>query len=183
MPIKLSVPVFLIFICILLFACEDKSKAVKPEAKKDIETRQTFALPFVINTDKSNAYLSSDFLKVYLVSESDVLLIRLKLPEKNIPVVKTKITNKDIEQKIIHFQGSEVSSFVLPMGAVRPFPKDPAYTRKEALTASITCNNPPRSGSFDYGRVVSISLRNLDFGGANQYHLDPVSFKVSAFPP
>ena len=183
MPRKFSIPVFLIFICVLLFACEDISKAVKTEAKKTIETGQTLALPFILNTDKSNAYLSSDFLEVYLVSDSDVLLIRLKLPEKDIPVVETKITNKDIEQKIIHFQGPEVSRFVLPMGAVRPFPKDPAYTRTEALTASIICNNPPRSGSFDYGRVVSISLRNLDFGGANQYHLDPLSFKVSAFPP
>ena len=183
MPRKSSKTVFLIFICLLLISCKDNSETVNLTVELDNESKQMLALPFAINTDRSNAYLSRDYLEIYLVSESDVLLIRLKLPDKNIPMLQTKITNKDIEQKIIHFQGPEVSRFVLPMGAVRPFPKDPGYTRREALTAFIICNNLPRSGSFEYGRLVTISLRNLDFGGANQYHLDPVSFKVSTFPP
>ena len=182
---KFSSSVILLFICVLLFACEDNSNTVNSDTKKAIESAQTIALPFTIDTDKSSAYLARNFLEVYLVSESDVLLIRLKLPDKNIPMLETEIINNDSEQRIVHFQGAEVSSLVLPSGsvAVREFQKGPGITRNDALAASIICKNPPRSGRFDYGQIVSISLRNLDFGGANQYHLDPISFKVTAFPP
>lgn len=176
-------PVILIFICVLLFACKENSNKINSDTKKAKESAQTIALPFDI--DKSGAYLARDLLEIYLVSESDVFMIRLKLPDKKITMLEMEITNNDSEQKIVHFQGPEVSRFVLPSGAVsvQEFYKDPAITRNDALSAGVTFKNPPQSGRFDYGRVVSISMSNLDFGGANQYHLDPVSFKVAAFPP
>ena len=178
-----TLPILLTFICLFLSACEDNSKTVELTGENTSESGQTLALPFDIKLDRSNAYLSRDYLEIYLVAESDVLLIRLKLANKNIPVLKTRISDTVSSQAIIHFQGPDVARFVLPMGAAQPLPKDAGFSRRSAVEAVINCNNLPQSGQFDYGRLITISLSNLNFGDGKQYHLKPLNLTTSAFPP
>ena len=176
-------PILLSFICLFLSGCEDNSKTVELASEITSESGQTLALPFDIKLDRSNAYLSRDYLEIYFVAESDVLLIRLRLANETIPVLETKISDNISGQEIIHFQGPDVARFVLPMGAAQPLPKDTGFSRRIAVEAVINCKNPPQSGQFDYGRQITISLSNLDFVDGKQYHLEPLNLTTSAFPP
>lgn len=173
----------LALICSFLSGCEDSSKSVELASEITSESGQTLTLPYDIKLDRSKAYLARDNLEIYLVAESDVLLIRLRLTNETIPLLETKISDKVSGQEIIHFQGQGVARFVLPMGAVQPLPKNSGFSRRSAVEAFISCKNPPQSGQFDYGRLVTISLSNLDFGDGKRYHLDRLNLTTSAFPP
>ena len=183
MHIKSVIPVLLAISCMLLSSCNDQSGPVDLASEMAVEQEQIYSFPFDVSNDRSVAYISRDYLEIYLVAASDVMLIRLRLPEDRMPVLSTRISETDADQKIVHHRGREVSRFVLPMGAAQPFTDNPDYSRSTAISAVVECRNPPQAGRFEYGKEVTLFMKDLEFGDGKRYHLDPVSLKVGAYPP
>ena len=183
MHITSVIPVLLAISCMLLSSCNDQSKPVNLVSEMAEEQEQIYSFPFDVSKDSSVAYISRDYLEIHLVAASDVMLIRLKLPEDKIPVLETRISEADSDQKIVHHRGREVSKFVLPMGAAQPFTDNPDYSRSTAISAVVECRNPPQAGRFEYGKEVTLFVKDLEFGDGKHYHLGPVSLIVGAYPP
>ena len=183
MRIKSVIPVLLAINCMLLSSCNDQSTPVNLVSEMAVEQEQIYSFPFDVSKDRSGAYISRDYLEIYLVAASDVMLIRLRLPEDKMPVLRTRISETDSDQRIIHHRGREVSRFVLPAGAAQPFTDNPDYSRSTAISAVVECSNPPQAGRFEYGKEVTLFVKDLEFGDGKRYHLDPVGLKVGAYPP
>jgi hypothetical protein len=137
--------------------------------------------PFSIDLAGSRAYYGSDFLSVYLVGPQDVLVVRFDLPAQKKTALRLRVT--DGKSSIVHYSGSGITRYVLPMGPALPFPPDYKYSYIAAQKGLILCQNPPAAGDFSSLGEVILSLEGVDFGDGALYHLEPIRLKIGVYPP
>lgn len=173
---------FLLVTGLLLSGCENASTSIKEKILSSDDQVQQQPFPFKIDPTKSGAYIGRDYMSVYLVGESNVLIANFDLPETKTTSVRILI-GMDKANSITHYTGPDIEKYVLPQGAQRPIPVTPDYQQKKSISGLISCWNAPVKGLFEYGREIDLSLEQIDFGDGKLYQIKPMKMIVDAFPP
>ncbi len=167
---------------LLLSGCENASTTLKEKILSSDDQVQQQPFPFRIDPAKSGAYIGRDYMSVYLVGESNVLIANFDLPETKTTSVRILI-GMDKANSITHYTGPDIEKYVLPQGAQPPIPATPDYQQKKSISGLLNCWNAPVKGSFEYGREIDLSLDQIDFGDGKLYQIKPMKMTVGAFPP
>ncbi len=167
---------------LLVLGCEKTSTSKGEESLNNNDVVHQQAFPFKIDPAKSGAYIGRDYMSVYLVGDSNVVVANFVLPESEIPLVRVLI-GMEKANAITHYTGPGIEKYVLPQGVQLPIPSTPDYLQKESISGLLSCGNTPVKGRFEYGRRIELSLEQIDFGDGKLYQLKPMIMTIGAFPP
>ena len=173
---------FIFIAGILLLGCEKTNTNTSENSLNTNDVIPQHPFPFKVDPVKSGAYIGRDYMSVYLVGDSNIVLVNFDLLEVETPLVQILI-GMEKENAITHYSGPEIEKYVLPQGVKLSVPTTPDYLQKEGISGFLNCGNTPLKGRFEYGRRIKISLEKVDFGDGKLYQLKPITMTVAAFPP
>jgi hypothetical protein len=145
-------------------------------------TVKNWNFPFTIDPNRSRAYYAGDYIMIYLVGEKDILSVRIVLPEKRVRSWKKELT-PDGKNAVVHYSGSRLQEFVLPMGPAVPFPENGLYSQIAADTGMVILIDPPVRNVFKKDQIFSICLQGIHFPDDQQFDGGCQMVTMGAFPP